>query len=80
LFSDTHLEEMALLVPEKVPKAITRQWVHFLMSKLNFKSRNQETLPCTRMYAYVAQLDPGNEKKSLCFKWDPFEASVEVEI
>jgi hypothetical protein len=24
--------------------------------------------------------DPGNEKKGLCFKWVPFEASVEVEI
>jgi hypothetical protein len=53
------------------------------MSKLNFKSRNWETLPvhgyaCVRLRG--KDLTLAMRKKSLCFKWVLFEASVEVWI
>jgi hypothetical protein len=45
LLLDTHLEEKALLVPKKVPKAIPKQWDYLSTSQVNFKPQNQEMLP-----------------------------------
>jgi hypothetical protein len=84
LLLDTHLEEKALLVPKKVPKAISRQWDYLSTSQVNFNPKTRKCCFVRGVYACVrirgTTMTLAMRKKSLCFKWVPCEASVEVWI
>jgi hypothetical protein len=53
LLFDTHLEEKALLVPKRVPKAILEQWDYLSTSQVNFNPRTRKCCPVRGVYACV---------------------------